>query len=115
MIDVRRLRRLGAVRAEMPGRIAPQLAVLAKQPPATGQWSYEIKFDGYRLLSKCVAGVPTFYTRNGHDWTDRLPALADSLGSLPVKSVWLDGEAVVLNESGLPDLGSSQKTENKAR
>ena len=108
MIDVRRLRRLGAVRAEMPGRIAPQLAVLAKQPPATGQWSYEIKFDGYRLLSKCVAGVPTFYTRNGHDWTDRLPALADSLGSLPVKSVWLDGEAVVLNESGLPDFSALQ-------
>ena len=29
---------------EMPEAIGPQLATLARRPPATGDWSYEIKF-----------------------------------------------------------------------
>jgi bifunctional non-homologous end joining protein LigD len=35
----------------MPEFIEPSLAVLAAEPPTSGEWGYEIKFDGYRMLA----------------------------------------------------------------
>ena len=37
--------------------------------PAVGQWLYEIKFDGYRLLARIEGGRARLVTRGGHDWT----------------------------------------------
>ena len=37
----------------IPTRLAPQLATLATEPPRTGDWRYEAKFDGYCVLA-CV-------------------------------------------------------------
>ncbi|MGF6370888.1 ATP-dependent DNA ligase [Paraburkholderia sp. RAU6.4a] len=36
----------------MPLLIEPQLATLVERHPTNGDWSYEIKFDGYRMLSR---------------------------------------------------------------
>ncbi len=33
----------------MPRRIEPCLALLVPKPPAAADWSFEIKWDGYRL------------------------------------------------------------------
>ncbi|WP_350029236.1 DNA ligase D [Caballeronia sp. AZ10_KS36] len=92
----------------LPESIAPQLATLASRPPATGDWLYEIKFDGYRLMCRIDGGRATLITRGGHDWTDRMTALASAIESLPVDSAWLDGEVVVLTESGFPDFNALQ-------
>nr|WP_132459049.1 DNA ligase D [Paraburkholderia sp. BL8N3] len=92
----------------MPEAIGPQLATLARRPPATGDWTYEIKFDGYRLMCRIEAGRAKLITRRGHDWTDRMPKLAGELDSLPVESAWLDGEVVALSESGVPDFNALQ-------
>jgi bifunctional non-homologous end joining protein LigD len=32
--------------------IEPQLATLVDRPPSVGQWVYEVKFDGYRMLAR---------------------------------------------------------------
>jgi bifunctional non-homologous end joining protein LigD len=92
----------------MPSTIEPQLATLVSGAPSTGEWSYEIKFDGYRMLCRIEHGAVQLLTRNGHDWTDRMPKLRDALAALPVDNAWLDGEAVVLNAAGMPDFNALQ-------
>jgi DNA ligase D-like protein (predicted ligase) len=83
-----------------PQRIQPQLVSLVARPPA-GEWLYECKYDGYRLLAR-LDGQVSLFTRNGFDWTHRMPRLAQDLVRLPVRGVWLDGEVVVLDDDGKP-------------
>ncbi|RQV24370.1 DNA ligase D [Burkholderia cenocepacia] len=102
----------GAVRGPLPERVAPQLATLVDAPPTHGGWCYELKFDGYRILAR-IAGKGarrrvTLVTREGRDWTAKLRAQRDALAALDVDDAWLDGEAVVLGENGLPDFQALQ-------
>lgn len=92
---------------EIPQALKPQLATLVSQPPA-GDWTYEIKFDGYRMLARILDGEVRLFTRNGHDWTERLPKQVQALQALKLGDSWLDGEVVVLNDDGLPDFQGLQ-------
>ncbi|ACC73881.1 DNA ligase D [Paraburkholderia phymatum] len=103
-----RIRAPAPAAGEMPVLIEPQLATLVERHPAAGQWSYEIKFDGYRMLARVDAGRVNLLTRNGHDWTARVPRLAEALQAIPADSAWIDGEAVVLDSSGKPDFNALQ-------
>jgi len=104
-----------AVRARLPATIKPQLATLVDTAPSSDEWSYEIKFDGYRILVRIdrhaasKAKSTQIFTRNGHDWTSKFSRQVKALGQLDVDSVWLDGEAVVLDDNDLP---SFQKLQN---
>lgn len=91
-----------------PERIKPQLLTMASRPPAGDNWLYEIKFDGYRLMVRIDQGNVILFTKNGYDWTKRMPLLAKELLSLPVRSAWLDGEVVVQDEEGRPVFSSLQ-------
>ncbi|WP_225789549.1 non-homologous end-joining DNA ligase [Pseudomonas sp. Marseille-P8916] len=85
---------------DFPQRLRPHLVSLVTRPP-TGDWLYETKFDGYRMLARLDSGT-MLVTRSGHNWTARLPRLAMDLARLPVRGAWLDGEVVALDESGQP-------------
>ncbi|HEX7637651.1 MAG TPA: non-homologous end-joining DNA ligase, partial [Burkholderiaceae bacterium] len=98
----------GARRAKLPDELPPQLATLARAVPTQGEWLYEIKFDGYRLLTRLESGKVTILTRGGHDWTRKLQALADELSTLGLADGWLDGEAVVLDTRGRPSFNALQ-------
>ena len=100
----------GAVMATLPLKLSPQLATLMDSPPDYGKWQYELKFDGYRLMARIDNAVVNCLTRNGHDWTEKLPQLAESLVALGLASTWLDGEIVVLNTQDIPDFQLLQKT-----
>ncbi|WDU65148.1 DNA ligase D [Pseudomonas poae] len=93
--------------AALPERFTPQLATLVDRAPE-GNWQYEIKFDGYRMLARVRDGEVRLFTRNGHDWTERLPRQAKALRALKLKDSWLDGEVVSLNGDGLPDFQALQ-------
>ncbi len=93
----------GAVRTSFPPKLAPQLATLADLPPEQGDWHYEVKFDGYRLMARLGDAGAHCFTRNGHDWTAKLPQLAKALGAMNLVGTWLDGEIVVPNAEGVPD------------
>lgn len=98
----------GVKKGEPPDALPPQLATFATGVPA-GDWIFEIKFDGYRLLTHFDArGKPRLLTRNGHDWSQRMPALHDALQALSLRHTWLDGEIVVLGANGLPDFNALQ-------
>ncbi|MEX5555746.1 DNA ligase D [Pseudomonas pergaminensis] len=96
-----------AATSALPEQFAPQLATLVDRAPE-GDWHYEIKFDGYRMLARIRDGDVRLFTRNGHDWTERLPRQAKALQALKLKDSWLDGEVVSLNGDGLPDFQALQ-------
>jgi bifunctional non-homologous end joining protein LigD len=94
---------------ELPAALAPQLATATDAPPTRGEWLYELKFDGYRLLARTdAAGRVTLHTRNGHDWTAKLKPLAAAIAAWGQRSSWLDGEIVVQREDGTPDFNALQ-------
>ncbi len=89
-----------AIRGALPPNQGPQLCALAERAPDGAGWLSEIKFDGYRLLAWLEDGALRLMTRNGHDWTDRLPAVAKAVAQLEVKNAVLDGELVALRPDG---------------
>lgn len=92
----------GAKAAPLPDTLKPELATLVESAPA-GDWRYELKFDGYRLMARIDNGEVKIFTRNGHDWTAKLPRQAEALASLGLESAWLDGEMIVTDEDGAPN------------
>lgn len=108
-LQARSSKRLKPKAAPLPQRLAPQLATLVETPPHDpSEWLWELKFDGYRLLTRIHAGSVRLFTRNGIDWTDRMPALTAALADLPVKSGWLDGEVLMIDSHGHPDFQALQ-------
>ena len=89
-----------AAKSELPRFIAPMLATLVARPPAAGDWVYEVKYDGYRMLARLSGGEVRLFTRSGKDWTARLPYLAAAAAKLGLDETWLDGEIVVLEPDG---------------
>lgn len=86
----------GAVPAPLPQALQPELAVLVDAAPREPrEWIFEIKFDGYRMLARAEAGQVRLLTRNGNDWTSRLPALAQALRSMELPDGWYDGEIIM--------------------
>ncbi|KPB27657.1 DNA ligase D [Pseudomonas syringae pv. syringae] len=94
-------------KSAFPDTLSPQLATLVEAPPA-GDWLYEIKFDGYRMLTRIEGDDVRLFTRNGHDWTERLPELVKAFKGMKLRDSWFDGEVVVLDEQGLPDFQGLQ-------
>ena len=90
----------GAALARLPAQLAPQLATNADDAPAGNDWISEIKLDGYRLLVWIDHSHVRLVTRNGHDWTPRMPRLAARFAALDVQTALLDGEMVALRPDG---------------
>jgi bifunctional non-homologous end joining protein LigD len=91
-------------RAMLPAKIQPQLATLAANAPNDDGWAYELKLDGYRILTRIdAAGEIHTFTRNGLDWSKKLVATINALAELGLRNCWLDGEIVVVAEDGRPN------------
>ncbi|TIS31748.1 MAG: DNA ligase D, partial [Mesorhizobium sp.] len=95
----------GAVKADPPSRIEPQLAAQVSEPPDgedTGTlWLHEIKFDGYRTMAHVVDGNVRLITRGGLDWTKRYGDLPQAFSRLPASRAIIDGEIMVLDDKGI--------------
>ena len=63
-----------------------------------------MKLDGYRMQVAVRRGEATWFSRNGHVWTDRLPDVSAPLGDLP--DCVLDGELCALREDGRSDFSA---------
>lgn len=106
----------GARKAALPAHLSPQLATLVDQAPGgSADWLYEIKLDGYRLLARIEGDDVRLYTRSGKDWTDKLQPQAEALKRLPLRSAWIDGEIVVLDEQNRPSFQLLQNAFEHAR
>jgi bifunctional non-homologous end joining protein LigD len=106
----------GARPAVLPETLQPELAVLVDEPPAdTHEWIFEIKFDGYRMLARVEGGAIQLVTRNGNDWTPRLPGLLKALRSMELPDGWYDGEIIMPGEDVPADFQALQGAFDSAR
>jgi len=90
-------------------RADAQLAKLVKAVPSEGGWLYELKYDGYRILSFVEEGGARLLTRNGGDYEHKFKAAAQALAEFAGgRSMVLDGEMVVADSEGRPDFQALQ-------
>lgn len=80
-----------------------QSPTLVAKAPEGGEWLHEIKYDGYRTELIIEGGKARAFTRRGYDWSHRYRRIVQAAAGLPVKAAIIDGEAVVLGDTGLPD------------
>ena len=81
----------------------PMLATLVEEPPAdTKNWSFELKYDGFRALCALTGGELAMWSRNELDLAPRFPRIAEALRKLKVDDVVLDGEIVAVDAKGVP-------------
>ncbi|RWM92792.1 MAG: DNA ligase D [Mesorhizobium sp.] len=80
-----------------------QSPTLVEKAPEDGEWLHEIKYDGYRTQLIVEGGTARAFTRRGYDWSHRYRRIVQAAAGLPVKSAIIDGEAVVIGDTGLPD------------
>jgi bifunctional non-homologous end joining protein LigD len=78
----------------------PCIPTLADRPPSGPGWIHEIKHDGFRLIAKRDGAGVRLLTRNGHDWSDRYPAVASAIGRLSCWSCVVDGEVAIVDQEG---------------
>lgn len=105
-----------ATKASIPPTFKPQLATLPDGPPNDpNEWAYEIKFDGYRILARIEEKKIQLFTRNGNDWSHKLPDIEKAIAAMDFQSGWLDGEVVVSNDIGVPDFQALQNAFDSSR
>jgi bifunctional non-homologous end joining protein LigD len=95
------------------GDLTPMLATegSVERLKAT-QWSFEGKWDGYRVLVDANRGKLNLRSRRGRDVTGEYPQFEALAADLADHHVILDGEAVALDASGVPSFSEMQ---NRAR
>ena len=81
--------------------IEPCLPRSAAEPPAGPGWIHEIKHDGFRIMARRDSRGVRLFTRNGYNFADRFPKIVEAVSNLPARSCFIDGEVIVVDESGL--------------
>jgi bifunctional non-homologous end joining protein LigD len=80
--------------------IEPMKAKLVEKPPATGDWIYELKFDGIRLIGVKRDEKVSLLSRNQNELAERFPEVVEAIKTLPARECVIDGEVVALDEKG---------------
>jgi len=70
--------------------------------PSGADWTYEVKWDGYRAEAVKNGATVTVASRNLKDITRQFPDIAGAAGRIAARSAVLDGEIVALDPSGRP-------------
>jgi len=80
--------------------VEPMKAATAAAPPHNGQWLYEVKFDGFRVLAVKNGKDVELWSRNQKSLNERFQDVVKAVGKLSLKSCVLDGEVCALDEKG---------------
>lgn len=93
-----------------------QLASLTKRVPSGKNYIFEIKYDGYRVLSYIEKGKVKLKSRNGKDFTKKFVVIAEDFEkSFKNKAIVLDGEVVVFDKNGRSDFSMLQDSVKKGK
>jgi bifunctional non-homologous end joining protein LigD len=95
-------------KSPFPTGVDPMLCTLTREPINDPDYLYEIKWDGYRIISYVHRGKARLDSRSAKDYTTRYPIIVEALKGLGHDAV-IDGEVVVFNEQGLPDFDALQQ------
>ena len=83
--------------------VKPCSPTTASMPPTGDRWTHEVKWDGYRFQVIKYGRSVRLFSRNGADWTLRLPSLAAAFANLPARVAQIDGELCLCDARGRPD------------
>ena len=84
-------------------------AVPGELPAPNGDWAYEIKWDGMRILAFLDSDGVRLASSNGNSATAAFPELAGLVELLSgFDSMILDGEVVAMGDDGLPSFSALQ-------
>ncbi len=98
-----------------PRFVEPMKAKLVEKPPPTGDWIYELKFDGIRLIAIKERGKVSLLSRNQNDLSARFSEIVHAVKNLPADECVLDGEVVALDEHGRSSFQLLQAREMEGR
>jgi bifunctional non-homologous end joining protein LigD len=79
--------------------VEPMKARLVDSPPS-GNWVYEIKFDGFRALALKDGQKTSLLSRTENDLSQKFPEVTEAVGRLKTESAIVDGEIVALDPQG---------------
>ena len=80
--------------------VEPMKARTAPAPLDNGEWLYEVKFDGFRVLTIKRGRRVELWSRNKNRLDERFPEVAQAVAKLSCRDCILDGEVCALNEQG---------------
>jgi bifunctional non-homologous end joining protein LigD len=75
-------------------------------------WIYEIKYDGFRLVTSRQGGQAKLVYRSGRDATAVWPDVAATVAALPYEGLIMDGEVVAIDASGRTSFVALQQRAN---
>jgi DNA ligase D-like protein (predicted ligase) len=84
------------------------MAKLTDKLPQGEQWSYEVKWDGYRALLLKSGDRVRLVSRKENDLTATYPMIEDAGRKLNAETAILDGEIVALDRNGKPSFQALQ-------
>jgi ATP-dependent DNA ligase len=82
--------------------VQPMMAVSAAVLPSGPDWTYEVKWDGYRAQVVKNGAAVSLVSRNLKTITRQFPTVADAAAGLAPKAALIDGEIVALDPAGRP-------------
>lgn len=95
--------------------IEPMLPSAVDSLPIGREWSYEVKWDGYRALAvKDDRGV-RLLSRTQHDLSKNFPRIVGDISRLSAAQLVLDGELVALDAEGRPSFQGLQSWHRRLR
>jgi bifunctional non-homologous end joining protein LigD len=103
------------LRPARPHFVEPMKPKLIEEPPSSGDWIYEVKFDGIRALAVQNGKMVSFLSRNENDLSKRFPEIVEAVEQLPAKEFVIDGEVVALDEKGRSSFQLLQALEMEGR
>jgi bifunctional non-homologous end joining protein LigD len=83
----------------LPLELEPMKATLGTGVPEGGDWVYEVKYDGVRVVAHATAAGARLVTRNGREKTAQFPEVVEALreaARAAGRPLVLDGELVAL-------------------
>lgn len=100
-------------RARLPLTVAPMLATLVDKPFDSGNWLFEVKWDGYRAIAICNKNKVSLISRNNKSFNEKFYPITAALQQLGLHAV-LDGEIIISNKEGVSSFGDLQNWRSEA-
>ena len=92
----------------MPTFIPPMLATLVGAPFDDPDWSFEVKWDGFRVEAVLDGGAVRLWTRGQQDAARYFGPFLEPPSWIKATEAIVDGEVVALDERGEPDFALLQ-------
>jgi bifunctional non-homologous end joining protein LigD len=89
------------------------MAISATRLPAGAEWSYEVKWDGYRAQAVKHGPSVSLASRNLKNITKQFPDVARAAARVRAASAVLDGEIVALDREGRPSFQALHHAETE--